>query len=227
MNKTQILLFLIMLVFHITGYTRHDGTSDQHSSQSPIDSEVNDANGSEINEEFSAAEQILSLERNIEEDRKRLNDLNDKLSKQQQTLDSAIQRLNEIKKLIDIKKQEIKSGLSTDGAPEIEPLKNEINILEEEAKLLDQRSKLSVKARETMRQQIAILGKKLEEDQGLLDQLTGVKKEEEKPQIPDTEIPSTETSQTEKQAQPDSIPVRPGIPIPSKVEITTELPISD
>ena len=185
MNKTKILLFLILFVFHITGHTKHDdGTTDQHSSQSPIDSEVNVTNGSEINEEFSTAEQILSLERNIEEDRKRLNDLNDKLSKQQQTLDSAIQRLNEIKKLIDVKKQEIKSGISAEGAPEIEPLKNEVIILEEEAKLLDQRSKLSVKARETMRQQIAILGKKLEEDRGLLDQLTGVKKEVEKPQIP-------------------------------------------
>jgi len=127
----------------------------------------------EASGEISDAELLVELDRSIQSDKARLEELKAERKKQEETFDGMTVYSREAKKTLEKKKRKLQELGAEEPSPEAESLKSEIETLEEDQDLLKQRTDLLYQTGKTTKEQIETLTQKIEGNIQTVDRLSG------------------------------------------------------
>jgi len=154
--------------------------------------------------QISDAELLVELQRAIDSDKARVEELKAEVKNQEETFDRMNEYSREAKKTLEKKKQELQELGAEEPSPRAEALKSEIKTLEEDQALLKQRTDLLYQAGKTTKQAIKTLKEKIEGNLQTVDRLSGTSKPEQEAAAP-TSTPGR---------APGAMPTTPVSPIP-------------
>ena len=134
--------------------------------------------------QMSDAELLVGLERAIQSDEARLEELKAEIKKKEENFDRMNEYSRTAKKTLEKKKQELQELNAEAPPPRAETLKAEIKTLEEDQALLKERSDLLYQSGKTTKEQIKTLMEKIEGNIQTVDRLSGKIKPEQEAAAP-------------------------------------------
>ena len=154
--------------------------------------------------QISDAELLVGLERSIQSDKARLEELKAELKTQEEAFDTMNEYSRKAKKTLEQKKQKLQELGAEEPSPRAEAFKAEIQTLEADQVLLKGRTDLLYQSGKTTKEQIQTLTDKIEGNIHTVDRLSGKIKPEQEAAISPS-APAT---------APGAMPTTPVAPIP-------------